>query len=97
MAMSRTNYLCSVILPNVHVSMTEGNDNEIPAGDAVSRFDVALKWLLRPFSHWDAVYFLSVAENGDYPFEQIAAFFPGLPLMMRGLASICTWIEACRV
>ncbi|KAI9340869.1 dolichol-p-mannose mannosyltransferase, partial [Obelidium mucronatum] len=37
---------------------------------------------------WDAVYFAGVAQDGGYVFEQSHAFFPGLPLISRGIASL---------
>lgn len=36
-------------------------------------------------SHWDAVYFLRIAQAG-YEFEQFHAFFPLLPLLIRILS-----------
>lgn len=39
-----------------------------------------------PFAHWDGVFMLRLAEAG-YEYEQFHAFFPLMPLLMRGLAS----------
>ncbi|KAI8929928.1 GPI mannosyltransferase 2 [Entophlyctis helioformis] len=55
--------------------------------DLLSRLALVLA---RPLMRWDAVYFLDIAENG-YTFEQQFAFFPGLPLLARGLASVFAW------
>ncbi len=41
--------------------------------------------VLSPFTHWDAVYFLRIAETGTYEFEQFHAFFPGLPAATRAV------------
>ena len=43
---------------------------------------------LESLVRWDAVYFLGIAERGGYAFEQEFAFFPGLPLLMRGFYEV---------
>ena len=47
-----------------------------------SKLDTLLKNLLSGFIRWDAVYFVNIATDG-YRFEQLYAFFPLLPLVMR--------------
>ncbi|KAJ1982708.1 ER membrane glycoprotein subunit of the GPI transamidase complex-like protein [Dimargaris verticillata] len=42
---------------------------------------------LQVFVRWDAVYFVHLAEEGHYIFEQEHAFFPMLPLLIRFVAS----------
>ncbi|KAJ1655492.1 ER membrane glycoprotein subunit of the GPI transamidase complex-like protein [Dispira simplex] len=42
---------------------------------------------LRVFVRWDAIYFIHLAEEGHYVFEQEHAFFPMLPLLIRFVAS----------
>ncbi|KAJ1972214.1 ER membrane glycoprotein subunit of the GPI transamidase complex-like protein [Dimargaris xerosporica] len=41
---------------------------------------------LQVFVRWDAVYFVHLAEEGHYIFEQEHAFFPMLPLLIRFIA-----------
>ncbi len=43
---------------------------------------------LESLVRWDAVYFLGIAERGGYAFEQEFAFFPGLPILMRGFHEV---------
>ncbi|XP_056142851.1 palmitoyltransferase ZDHHC18-A [Lampris incognitus] len=47
--------------------------------------DSALEWLLGGLSRWDAEHFLFIAERG-YLYEHNFAFFPLLPVVLRGLA-----------
>ena len=39
-----------------------------------------------PFISWDAVYFKKLALTGSWDYEHEFAFFPGYPLLVRGLA-----------
>jgi len=52
----------------------------------VSPLDEFVRRALRGFSHWDAVYFTHIAQHG-YTFEQFQAFFPCLPLAIRGIVN----------
>ena len=56
------------------------------AGPPISALDEFVRRALRGFSHWDAVYLTHIAQHG-YTFEQFQAFFPCLPLAMRGLVN----------
>lgn len=56
------------------------------AGPPVSALDEVVRRALRGFSHWDAVYFTHIAQHG-YTFEQFQAFFPCLPLAIRGVVN----------
>ncbi|RKP37479.1 hypothetical protein BJ085DRAFT_36695 [Dimargaris cristalligena] len=46
-----------------------------------------LKPWLRVFVRWDAIYFVHLAEEGHYIYEQEHAFFPMLPMLMRFFAT----------
>ena len=43
-----------------------------------------VQFLIGPFVKWDAVYFLRIAQVG-YEHEQVHAFFPGFPVVIRAL------------
>ena len=47
-----------------------------------SKLDILLKKAFSGFIRWDALYFVNIATDG-YRFEQLYAFFPLLPLVMR--------------
>ena len=44
-------------------------------------------WLLRPFDHWDARWFVRIAAHG-YATKQSTAFLPVYPLLVRGVAFV---------
>lgn len=46
----------------------------------------ATRWLVYPMGNWDAVHFIKIAMDG-YRYEHSYAFFPGLPLFIRMLAT----------
>lgn len=52
--------------------------------------DSTVEWLLSGLSHWDAEHFLFIAERG-YLYEHNFAFFPLLPVVLRGLAETLLW------
>lgn len=52
--------------------------------------DSMVEWLLGGLSRWDAEHFLFIAERG-YLFEHNFAFFPLLPVVLRGLAETLLW------
>jgi phosphatidylinositol glycan class V len=41
-----------------------------------------------PFISWDAVYFQKLASTGTWDYEHEFAFFPGYPLLVKGLATV---------
>lgn len=49
-----------------------------------------VEWLLGGLSRWDAEHYLFIAEHG-YVFEHNFAFFPLLPVILRGLAETLLW------
>ncbi len=54
--------------------------------------DKLIELLFGQFSHWDAVYFLRIAQYG-YEYEQNHAFFPMLPLLLHITSySTCTML-----
>nr|XP_027194788.1 GPI mannosyltransferase 2-like [Dermatophagoides pteronyssinus] len=48
--------------------------------------------LMKPFISWDGQYFLTIAMNGHYIDEQMLAFFPLYPLLIRNFATILSLI-----
>ncbi|XP_075897241.1 palmitoyltransferase ZDHHC18-A [Nelusetta ayraudi] len=52
--------------------------------------DSTVEWLFGGLSRWDAEHFLFIAERG-YLFEHNFAFFPLLPIVLRGLADTLLW------
>lgn len=48
--------------------------------------DMAISKLFGMWTHWDAVFFLEIAEHG-YRWDKFYAFFPGYPLVVRAIAS----------
>ena len=56
---------------------------------APSPVDQIVQRVLSPLGHWDGVFFLHLAQHG-YTYEMFHAFFPGLPLAMRGLSYFIT-------
>lgn len=56
-----------------------------PRTEEPLHLDPAVEWLLGGLSRWDAEHFLFIAERG-YLFEHNFAFFPLLPLVLRGIA-----------
>jgi len=62
-----------------------------------SMIDLYTREILRPFSHWDALYFTHVGIHLSYAYEHMHAFFPGLPIVIY-FFSFCigrTVIEYC--
>ncbi len=66
-------------------------DSSHPNATQVARAAQSQSWsgllynsFLRAGAIWDGVFFLHIAEFG-YSFEQMHAFFPGLPLAIRFL------------
>ncbi|KAJ1913486.1 ER membrane glycoprotein subunit of the GPI transamidase complex-like protein [Tieghemiomyces parasiticus] len=53
----------------------------------LTRAQQLLKPWLRVFVRWDAIYFVHLAEEGQYVYEQEHAFFPMLPMTMRVVAT----------
>ncbi|KAK9760005.1 ER membrane glycoprotein subunit of the GPI transamidase complex-like protein [Basidiobolus ranarum] len=51
-----------------------------------SSFRILLKKVVTTFVRWDAFYFVHIAEEG-YIYEQEYAFFPLLPLLMKGISA----------
>lgn len=47
-----------------------------------SMIDLYTREILRPFSHWDALYFTDVGIHLSYAYEHMHAFFPGLPIFI---------------
>ncbi|CAN8004670.1 unnamed protein product [Ixodes hexagonus] len=56
-----------------------------PKSNAIG--DRAVSWLYGGLTHWDAQYFLHIAEHG-YTYEQTLAFFPLYPWLLRQTADI---------
>lgn len=52
--------------------------------------DSAVEWLFGGLSRWDAEHFLFIAERG-YLYEHNFAFFPLLPVIIRGMAETLLW------
>ena len=52
--------------------------------------DSAVEWCFGGLSHWDAEHYLFIAERG-YLYEHNFAFFPLLPVILRGLAETLLW------
>ncbi|CAL1611499.1 unnamed protein product [Knipowitschia caucasica] len=52
--------------------------------------DPVVDWLFSGLSRWDAEHFLFIAERG-YLYEHNFAFFPLLPIVLRGLAETLLW------
>lgn len=65
----------------VHDYDTSETESESPAGTGT------LCFITRPWVRWDAVYFVHIAEAG-YEYEQMHAFYPGLPLFVRTLHGV---------
>lgn len=69
----------------------------LPLFDSSPRVTLAgtsAKWtdaLAYPLLRWDAFYFGHIAQYG-YVYEQQWAFFPGTPLVMRGVAEISRYL-----
>ena len=59
----------------------------VPTNGGGSRSDWWIGTLCEPFSNWDGVFFLAIAEDG-YLYEQFHAFFPLLPFLMRTLRCV---------
>ncbi|KAG7270895.1 hypothetical protein CRUP_000254 [Coryphaenoides rupestris] len=52
--------------------------------------DSAVEWCFGGLSRWDAEHYLFIAERG-YLYEHNFAFFPLLPVILRGLAETLLW------
>ncbi|XP_061572471.1 palmitoyltransferase ZDHHC18-A [Cololabis saira] len=52
--------------------------------------DSVVEWLFGGLSRWDAEHFLFIAERG-YLYEHNFAFFPLLPVILRGMAETVLW------
>lgn len=61
-----------------------------PRTDEPLYWDPVVEALLGGLSRWDAVHFLFIAERG-YLYEHNFAFFPLLPVILRGLAETLFW------
>ncbi|KAM4702369.1 GPI mannosyltransferase 2 isoform 1-T2 [Discoglossus pictus] len=61
-----------------------------PRPPASSYGDYLVEMLLGGFGRWDAEHFLFIAEHG-YLYEHNMAFFPLLPLILRGLSQWPFW------
>lgn len=56
-----------------------------PRAEEPRFLDPVVEWLFGGLSRWDAEHFLFIAERG-YQYEHNFAFFPLLPVILRGLA-----------
>jgi len=54
------------------------------------------RWL-RPFAHWDGVYFIRTAQMGYYTFEHMHAFFPGLSVVIYSLEGWLSFLFSSRI
>ena len=78
----RSAVLLFIILSNWLIPDYDTSTALLDESEAVSSLDHFLLVALRPFSHWDAVYFTHVSKNITYPFEHMHAFFPALPILL---------------
>ncbi|KAJ6217145.1 hypothetical protein RDWZM_008302 [Blomia tropicalis] len=58
-----------------------------PAG-SLSQLDRWVLMLTNAFTRWDGQYFIEIAHENGYPQEQMLAFFPMFPFLIRRLALI---------
>ena len=69
--------------------LIEDYDTSTQMVDRTMEFSSYLDWMvreiLRPFSHWDAVYFAHVGEHLKYAYEHMHAFFPVLPMIIYAI------------
>ncbi|XP_068426313.1 palmitoyltransferase ZDHHC18-A isoform X2 [Clinocottus analis] len=78
----------SLLLQAVFNAVIPDHDAEAfrpPRAEEPLYLDSAVEWLLGGLSRWDAEHFLFIAERG-YLYEHNFAFFPLLPVVLRGLA-----------
>ncbi|KAK9718297.1 ER membrane glycoprotein subunit of the GPI transamidase complex-like protein [Basidiobolus ranarum] len=61
-------------------------DMILPNTSTNNFLQAAMRRAMAAFVRWDAFYFVHIAEEG-YIYEQEYAFFPMLPLLMRGLSA----------
>lgn len=59
--------------------------NGLEANYLSNNLDRLVALLTRPFTRWDAQYFLRIAHDFNYQSEQSLAFFPGFPTMIGTL------------
>lgn len=50
---------------------------------SLTALDRAIFWCAEPFTRWDAQYFLAIAHDNKYQNEQMLAFFPMYPQLVR--------------
>lgn len=60
------------------------SSEQLRSGPASSRLDAALTSIVGPLANWDGAYMTQISDRG-YQYEQIHAFFPFYPFLMRNL------------